>query len=793
MHTLLACSADGVSLPAALAGFTDKPQGHLGPGEVWWPSVGCGPVDEWWAVWWSVPDNAAARAGMARAEVALWPIDDVAHIGDLAKIMAALNGGTPIPAASPEVLAAVAEALVASDQLPVFPDLAMWPGVLAGLWPRLWPAARREFAAWVVLSPPQVGDVKFTPWLYGVPAGRENQWPSRVVIHPSELTTASRGARWLMGERDATIDELLAECPFPDGSLTHLKRIARAAQSLDRVRSTQDMASGIELARTLAAIAPHSDGARRLKVEALEAVSKGLAKASVAEVRTLANLNATRYPANALPSIALQQWVSDRLPSQTSDAREGLLKTFVGGSAETWWLDAFGSGVRAGLGSMLPAWWQFALFWLCKKFGVSVLRGLMADPARGEVEVVSAADGVEVGGDELQALRLASRELGWSRLHALAVWRLYPPSEAFAEQLRFPADPVAGVDFLVARTRDEDLVSCAVSLQEPRLLEAAAERTVRTPSLLRVMDLSTAGWRRLWAEHLANGGAAWSDGVDRTEQIRRFLDAVAAGSYVSGPISRLASAFAAEVLSQSSRQKVWLCMEPHEAALLAQEAAKIVIEKLANGESIAKPEQPVVDAIVAQAGRLPLGAGAIVAVVAWNPTTPERTVREWVRRASCEGEPGRQLGRLILDRRWKDIAEDLFSRYRQGELDVLTALSECRSILKWWNQARVPMNTSDGPTALTRDDLIRRAGELGGDLAPLSLDYMWVRAGGSVKMLPVYGTPAERWYSAARSADSGVLSGGLLALVDVLLVEYRHSTELAELRRELERDRYSRF
>jgi hypothetical protein len=663
----------------------------------------------------------------------------------------------------------------------------MWPGILAGLWPRLWPAARREFAAWVTLSPPQVGDLKYIPWLYAVPLGREKQWPSHVIVNPLGAQAVSRGARWLMGEPDATLDELLVECPFPDGSVTHLSRIARAAERLDRVRRSPEVVSGTELARTLAAIAPTPTGALRHKTEALSAVHLELATASPSAIRALANLDAGHYPANAMPSAALQRWVLDQLPVVAPSDLMATLKVFVAGQAQSWWLDAFRDALRAGLGSVQPAWCKMALFWMCNMPDVSALSSNIVEPAKLEVGVVNVVENTQLTAEHLQALRRATHILAWSRLHAAAVWLSSPPVKAFAKQLRFPTNAWDGIGLLLKRASDKDLVLSAVELEEPGLLTAAARRTIVNPTLLRPMDLSLAGWRLLWAKHLAGGGVAWPAEVDQDAEASKFLHAIVANHYEPGPIAKLPADFAASVLILPVRDKFWSRMDANEARLLAQETAKIVLETIGNGEAFPQPERPLLDAVFAQAERMKLTAAAIVTLISWIPTIDERAVQIWVRGVSCAGEAGRQLGRAIRDQYWDRIAKDLFNRFLLGDKDVLPALIECKKLLWWWDQLRVPEPGSAGNTALTREDVVRRTGELGGKLAPTSLDDIWERAGGLLKVLPAYGTPAERWNQASRKADSGALAGGLTALVDLLIADLPYNRELTELRNELQR------
>jgi hypothetical protein len=785
MHTLLSCSGDGHALPATLAGFTDKPQGHLGPGECWWPSVGCGPFGDWWAIWWSVPDDRAARAGMARAEVALWPLEDVSEIDDLGEVMESLNGGMPVPAGSPKLLAAVAEALIRDSDAPLIADLQVWPSVLAGLWPRLWPAARREFSAWVTLSPPQMGDSKYIPWLYAVPSGREKQWPSNVIVNPLDTPTISRGARWLMGNSDATLDELLVECPFPDGSATHLNRIARAAERLDRVRSAPDAASGTELARTLAAIDPRPTGALQLKKEALRAVCMNLASSPLSAIRHLANLDATHFPADAMPSTALREWVSDQLPNLPPSDLEVALNVFLTGKAQPWWLTAFRDALREGLICLHPAWCNVMLFCLCNIPDLSTLSSNIVNSSELEFGVINAVASSQLTKEELQALRRATYTLGWSRLHATTVWRLLPSLEAIKEQLRFPVNPWDGAEVLLQEAHDEDVVRSAVELGDARLVSTAARLSIAKPILLRSMDLAVIGWRQLWVKHIAEGGNPWPSGIARDVEASKFLHAALTNQYQRGPIARLAPDFAVAALELPGRKKLWSHLDANEASLLVQETAKLLLKKLEQGEEFPQPELALSDAVLTQAEQIKFAAQTLLSIISWNLALEERAVRSWIRQVSLTGEVGRQIGKLIRDRHWNNTANDLYVRFITGEREVLTALSECRDQLLWWERIYVPVPGSAGSTAPTRDDLVRRAGELGGDLAATSLDDIWERAGGSVKVLLAHGTPAERWNQACRKANDGSLHGGLLALVNVLLADLPNNHQLVELLREL--------
>lgn len=112
---------------------------------------------------------------------------------------------------------------------------------------------------------------------------------------------------------------------------------------------------------------------------------------------------------------------------------------------------------------------------------------------------------------------------------------------------------------------------------------------------------------------------------------------------------------------------------------------------------------------------------------------------------------------------------------------LLPILHECKGCLNWWFRLLVP-DPQSGVAKLSPDDLARRTGELGGDLAPTSLDDIWQRAGGTIKSLSAGGTPAERWNWASRLAASGALPGGLASLVKILAEDFPYNKDLIELK-----------
>jgi len=138
-HKLLTCDDDSISLPIEIEGLTDRPPGDITPGEIWWPSVGCGPFENWWCLWWTLPDSTTQRAGMVVSEVALWPLSEIGEVEDLVPTFRGLSGDDSFTPASDTMLTPVAEALLkqASQLIILSENLIDWPRIIAGLWGHL--------------------------------------------------------------------------------------------------------------------------------------------------------------------------------------------------------------------------------------------------------------------------------------------------------------------------------------------------------------------------------------------------------------------------------------------------------------------------------------------------------------------------------------------------------------------------------------------------------------------------------------------------------------------------------
>lgn len=783
-HALLWQADASVVLPGVLANLTDRPGGYEQPGEQWWPALGCGPVGDWWALWWTTPDSDAARKGMVRSEVALWPLHEIGAVEDLAPFMDDL-AGNPLSTTPVAWVETLAEALLETGgKSPVVVGLEYWPGMIVALWRRLWPEARRSFSGRVALTPPQGGESVAPPLVYAIPVGRALQWPERKHIAPGTQTVSpSRGARWLAGASDAGLEELLTQSDVRPAEISHVSRLARSADGLERLRWEPDCDTALGLLRTLIFLAPGQSMAA-LKQEALSAIEQGLERASLTTVLSLANIPEADVPPDSTPQDALARWVSAH--AATLPLPDAILLLAKAGteSPEPWWRESVRVALKTGLDGGEKAWAAPAVQWLGFAQAATMLDALLPATCPVESWLLEATNGLSLKADHLPPFQAQCGRRNWSRLHAWGVMAVLPAREAIAAQLAFGGDPAPGLAYLVEWLPGPEVVEQAISSAGAPLIPLTARRTAREPGLLRALDASLAGWRALWAAHVDAGGLHWPDGASREHLGSDLLNAVVVGDAPKGLVAALAPDLAALALDHPQRERLWSRLSAPAANILLKHAATALIQRCAAGQNVTTLESALAEEIIRQTRTGKPSARVITALVSWEVALDEREVARWIAdsRGLVWASVAEELGRGVARRGWGRVASEMYSQCRWSSPGLRPAVHQCLDLLHWWERSVFFMlYAPEQADKVDQDALARRLAELGAELAPeQAADYL-ERAGGKSKDLSKSGTHDAHWREAANRARNGSFAGGLKALLTELQHDFPHNEAVREL------------
>lgn len=788
-HDLLEWQGQPHSLPSDLLGFTDRPTGNYRPSDCWSPALGCGAVGDWWAMWWTVPDETVSRGGMVRSEVALWRLDEIGAVNDLRPILTLLSGRETIPATSPELLRAVAEALVSPEyRRPlVIPDLEVWAGIIADLWTRLWSEARSDFSARVAISPPQSGESVAPPLLFCVPSQRVLEWSDYPVIrNDSGAKPISRAAAWLMGKNDTTFNEVLTACNSYPSNLKGLSAVARAADRLDKLREHSNPQNAIELLRTLAALAPEQNAATSLKIEALRELNRSFNDVKPEFVFLLKNLASASLPIEELPESSLTTWISSHASRLSLSDTQKLLDGLSENKAQAWWQQSVCKALSDKLAAPDKQWAESALNWLGLPNCAEILNAILPATEKVESSLLAVSAQVTLSETALQQLQAQTEMRNWSRLHAWAVMKAFSPSEAFRLQRQFSDSALTGLTYLVEHLSGNDVINEVISTPDNQLIQLVAQRTAKEPQLLQALDVSHAVWLELWVAHIVAGGDCWSPTANREVLGSNLLNIMLAEKKEpQGLIVPLAKDLANIVFNHSNRAELWAVLSSNSCEVLLPFVADVLIQNCNAGHTITSPEPKLAQEVLKQLRTTHSSIKVFVVLSSSVSLTEQDLIRCISSSTRIDWQPAIAsiIGKLVLNKRWDGAAEkiyDQFKKYKTPELR--SAVEICQEQLSFMQRLNFYLEKMGNNSSISPNmEIIKAVAECGAEFAPDELDDIWERAGGKRKDLNIGGSSTSRWQQAANLAQNGKLDGGLPALVSELKKSYPYNNTLIDL------------
>lgn len=791
-HGLLSCSDNSEVLPRELLGLTDKPPGHLAPSEVWWPAVGCGPVGNWWAIWWTMPDETSSRGGMVRSDVLLWPIHEIAKVNDLSPYIKEISRLDNIPAVSDVLLQATSEGLVATQsKIKIVSNLDEWPNLIIKIWKRLWPEAREAFSAKVLINPPQYSITDSFPRLVCVPPSCVNQWYSLspIIIATGDFSP-NRASKYLIEGTDYVLDEVLSDCALRKSEISYLTTVARAADRLDDLRKHSSVQSALDLLRTLIFLAPEANAAIKLKKEALQHLCKKLPYSDESKILSLANLSSDALPKDILPTRELHEWSYRCIASLDLLTVNKLFCRLVDKSAQLWWRESITQGIKQFLEMKTPDTYANLLMWLGIEEATKLLTSIIQLDTGDEKAVLSIVRNKNINVESFTNLKIACVELGWPSLHAWSLIQDLSVYDVFAAQRGCMPDYSIGIEYLVEQLPGKVVILEAITASDDTLIKIVAKRTSKEPELLIGLDIRAPDGMKLWIEHILTGGCHWPFGSEKNDVKLELIDEILLGNK---PIifDRLAVEIADTVFSHPNRTEIWGHLSSRESKLLSKALVDLYVSNINEGGTSQQPEPPYLLAVIEYLGDTDLiPLKLLVHCLEWQTEFNEKTIIQWIGKTSYSEWQSfaSALGKVVNGKRWSIVAEHLYDvtfGYKAQKTELMLATIECVHLLSSWQKGVVSFKRS-GKHSDEVMCIATRVGEVGANLAYNRLEYFWHKANGNSKHLQTSGDSGFRWADAARKAERGALEGGLSALVRGLLDDFPYNPELLELNSILE-------
>lgn len=754
-HGLRATTGDR-ALSAELTSRLDLPD-NAPPGAEWSPYVSGFPHGDWYVVARTFRDPQAPRAGMVLSHALIAPLDAIAATRDLRPL---LHGLIDAPAQPPDLtslnigrsgdspptspdLAATAAALVSRGQGPVVRvGHTDFDTLVAAIWWRLWPSIRRTFSFRLSFGPTDVVETP-TPSLVCTPVSLVARWREHRIVDRYLNSPPSLAAKTLGQDEGADAGPLLAFAEDIGADLSAFSELTLLEQAYRLARLEPDtLGNTVASIRLIERLSPDPRRGEAGKGDILNRLVIQLGTASAADVLTLRNLSLSGFQHSLRVWEGLQQWLANNPFSDADDAallgilNDALRDDRASGEWRKAVLEGVAGAVRRRTKPFFSALWRWAASdaGLTKPLWEHV--GANKPVEDGLVAAAPSALGAAQAGPVL-SFAAAGRLY---RLHGVAVAAAYEPVDAARLQSAVePAQSIEGIRLSLRRAKPGELVTAAVEVADARIVPLAAEAVATRPELLIKADPKNAIVRAVWSAALERNLEVWRAFADPRAAFDHLLEDLLYGrSSPPGLIDRLAATPLGDLSGFPRREELWGVLAGAARDRLLRATSAAWLAQARGGRQLSSVEPALRDQIIHDPdldllmnefanGRVAQGVQVVTAL----STFDESRFRRWVETAMqrtplLPATDAEAIGRLVEERRWYSVVDDLLRNLRWGRDDVRPALRACVSLVGFLDRWFL------GLTQVTSTEKWDSLLELAADLYPNGPDQegLWERSGG---------------------------------------------------------------
>ena len=778
-HSLLVASGDR-EVSAEIVQRLDLPD-TAPPGVEWSPFLRGFPYRDRYVLARTFLDPNASRGGMVFSHALIAPLDDIVEWRDLRLLLQylATSDGQRPDATTVDVfytesrlpdsndLTNLAEILASPGRLPAvrvsrdgFGDLVV------ALWARLARGIRRNFAFRLSFGP---GDLVETPqpMLVCTPQVMVARWSDyRMIGSGPSHGPSSLAAAALSGcETSAPLLEFMNEIGTEPTKFDELRLIERAYRlSVDE----PTLEHSIGVVRLVEKLSPNPDAGRERKEGFVRQLCELLPTAKAEQILWLRNLQLSAFPSSSRVWQALEAWTAENTfpEEQDSEMLSAIADATTHTAAVAEWRAALHKGLTAAAHSRKSGFAD--AFWRWIRANPDIVTAVFRHiPTGRDMEKrLAAVPPQELEEASVETLVKLARSRGWLRVHGAALSAAYGPLDAVRRQVEADTDSsfVDGLRLALRQARPADVVECAIAIDDPRVTSLAGEAVAKNPKLLSKVDLTRTNAQAIWREALVIDPGTWQGPADPKAIFHAILDSLLDGrSTDPSLIDRLSQTPVADLGGYPRRSEVWSRVSDitHDNILAATAEGWL---QCAEGGSIPfKPDQDLQSVILATdkleptlntliSGRI----GTAVRIIAALDQYDQRGFSCLLQSAisgsrSLPVLDSEGIGRLVLERRWNKVADNLAERYRSGRRDLKPALRACLSLFGPWRGFFL------GVTPPSETEKWEAFEELAADLYPGGPDgdELWQRAGGNNSDLKQQGSGRTRWRQALRKIRYG--------------------------------------
>lgn len=592
-----------------------------------------------------------------------------------------------------------------------------------------------------------------------IPTDAKTLWERngvRVIDVGESETLQSEAAHWFVGntKEAANFQILLDDFALQPISIDLLIRLQNNGNVYHRLDRNPELNKLLVLSHFISRVNPIERSGTKGKSKLLEAIFKAVPTATIDQIIAL-NYQSWKGFSGAIDSssVVLTKWLNENILCGKAAKNGGrVLLHALKAKTTNWWTKTVLKHVKERLQKRqeidAPNLWR----WMIKE---PELIGRHASwlPDDAEGELSQKVPNLETSTAE-SVLELADQK-NWLLLHAKVAAQQYTPSEAIKAQLRIDTDDEhsEALEALAESIKASDFVPLAASQTDDRLHRIAGKLIAGNRKLLKGVKIASEGWQNCWKAAMEEGGDVWSGITNPKQTLFEILDYLLDGNQFSESLLQsISSSQYGSLKDYPQRVTIWQKLPIKSRSGFISATLVELIDEIVIGQSeyndleadlkISFQDKEVQDQIIRSEIYTLKQKIQMIEIL---PSLGPLHAKQLILRHRFSRPEAEQFGKLVMQKDWIHIADDLYTQRHQRN-DIVPALLQCSELLGFLKRLKLSASGLKRNAISTEEWWVEFL-KISTQLFPMGPEEngLWVSAGGDLSQLNLTGTGRHKW------------------------------------------------
>lgn len=556
-------------------------------------------------------------------------------------------------------------------------------------------------------------------------------------------------------------------------SRENIDKVAIVIKTFEELDSTTDLKKLNSLAFIIGEYSPDEKKGVVFKEKLVEKIKMLIEKGDVTEIQLIRKFNVKSFKGSESKFVsALNNWLDKYLFSNSASMKGNtsiLFKQLRESTIKNWWTKSFDEKLKTFLAKINSNSAAVIFNWLHSDFGI--FKGIQTniDNSKDSENYFISQMPSSFDKSNFAALKEFALKRKWYKFHSTLLISEYPFEEALTKHLMVDTaiSSLDGIEIISKGVKQKSIIDFAVSNGDKRLLKIAGKLCFEDSSNLEKIDFTNVHWQEVWLNSITNGNKI-TDGFRQPQKTMfKLFDTMIEGNLIDEKLlEKIYETEFGNLLNYLKREKLWNKFSLTLQTKFLAKTSSALLEALSKDSTINVPTDRILsDYILKNAIGDFLYYNQIKnALPIFNRFSafPENYIATYI--TNYQGQisaiEANQLGKLVLDRNYSDVASVIFYKatsYNNWKL----ALAECYTLLGFITQMNIAWTGIIKNVTITADQWWASVEDIIIDLYsnPNSLKTVWKKSGGNEADLLMNATPRNVWSDAIHNLREGKFSG----------------------------------